>query len=88
MRTERNPYPIPSLTFFLFMAGFGASEGALINLLHAPFWAFYLAPFLMGPFLIWELLRLDATYHRNEEARSPEAHRSRNSRHVTGASGS
>jgi hypothetical protein len=73
MRAGRNPYPIPSRGFFLFLALFGGAEGQGINLLHAPFWTFYVAPFLMAPFLVWELLRLDAEYCRNEKAKSAGA---------------
>jgi hypothetical protein len=68
-RAGRNPYPIPSLGFFLFMVLFGGAEGLGINLLQAPFWTFYVAPFLMAPFLVWELLRLDAEHRRDERAK-------------------
>jgi hypothetical protein len=79
MRAGRNPYPIPSRGFFLFMVIFGGAEGLGINLLHAPFWTFYVAPFLMAPFLVWELLRLDAEHRRNEKAKSAGPSRPRES---------
>ena len=69
------------------MTFLGGVEGLVMYLLHAPLWAFYVAPVLMGPFLIWELLRLDAEYQRNEaapfEGRRPHG----NPRRAAGAPG-
>jgi hypothetical protein len=60
MRSERNPYPSPSPVFFIFMVLLGGAEGLVLYLLRAPLWSFYAAPVLMCPFLVWELVRLDA----------------------------
>jgi len=50
---------MPSTRFFLLMVGLGGVVGLVMLILEAPFWLFYVAPVLMGPFLLRELRSLD-----------------------------
>jgi hypothetical protein len=66
-----------TLAMFLRSLLFGGVMGLTLFLLSAPLWVFYVAPISIGPWIVWELLRLGGTEGRSKEKEAPEEIRSR-----------
>lgn len=67
----------PAFTLAMFLRSLlaGVVIGLPLFLLRAPLWVFYVAPITMAPWIIWELLRLDAQERREQQAKTPEPNR-------------
>jgi hypothetical protein len=76
-KNEQQLPPAFTLAMFLRSLLFGGVMGLTLFLLSAPLWVFYVAPISMGPWIVWELLRLDGAEDRSEEKKSPEQSRTR-----------
>jgi hypothetical protein len=78
-KNEQQIPPAFTLAMFLRSLLFGGVVGLTLFLLSAPLWVFYVAPISMGPWIVWELLRLDSQEHRDEDAKTPEPSRAQGS---------
>jgi hypothetical protein len=76
-KNEQQIPPAFTLAMFLRSLLFGGVVGLTLFLLSAPLWVFYVAPISMGPWIVWELLRLDGAEDRSEEKKSPRESRTR-----------
>jgi hypothetical protein len=76
-KNEQQIPPAFTLAMFLRSLLFGGVVGLTLFLLSAPLWVFYVAPISMGPWIVWELLRLDGAEDRSEEKKSSEESRPR-----------
>jgi hypothetical protein len=71
MHSEGARFPVPSTRFFLLLLLLGGLVGLALLCFHAPFWAFYVAPLVMAPLIVWELRALESEAERASGRQPP-----------------
>jgi hypothetical protein len=79
MTKNQHPIPPPAFTLAMFLRSllFGGAFGLTLLFMGAPLWVFYVGQISMAPWILWELLHLDAKEKREQEAKVTEASRRR-----------
>jgi hypothetical protein len=79
MTKNQQPIPPPAFTLAMFLRSllFGGAFGLTLLFMGAPLWVFYVGQISMAPWILWELLHLDAKEKREQEAKATEASRQR-----------
>jgi hypothetical protein len=76
-KQEQIPPPAFTLAMFLRSLLFGGIFGLTLLFLGAPLWVFYVGQVSMAPWILWELLHLEAKEKREQATKAPGRTQSR-----------
>ncbi len=74
MTKKQQQIPPPTFTLAMFLRSllFGGAFGLTLLFLGAPLWVFYVGQVSMAPWILWELLHLEARERREQAMKAPE----------------